>query len=509
MPAVTLILGMILACIQPCQEKVACEIEVADCLIKAGRAREAIVRLKPLADKHPAFARLLARAYLADNNPVWAQKTLQKAIARNPDDCQSRSWLTWVHIGQGFLDLAKEALDQPGCPVAEADQTRWLLLRAYLARMEEKNDDARDLITQAADSGTIYPEDQEVFSILRNRADPGWMVPLNLRLDLAGGYTSNSAADSRIDPSTPPDPSGSPLGRLELFGRFVWPAAAGFRPVFEANVWANGMTADGATELSYLELSGRPAVIIGRDFPRVLVGYRHDGLFLNQGIQPYYKGHRAEVELETRHLNAFAGAGRRMFSDGARDRTEFDGGFGGHFLASRRVRLLLVGSLRYYLADEDHYNQVGGAALAVSRIDLGSGYSARLGFAGGFDYYPDSAGEFGIRGDRFDLLATLSAGLWSPSLGGVRFGVVYDLSWRDSSADTEQRDYDYVEHRVLAKTTITFDWNPWAPDTTESGDHVALSYGLEEDAAGLFEEKIQDLVRQDELFRRGSCGCAQ
>ena len=504
-----IILSVILACVQPCQDKISCEIEVCDCLLRAGRAREAIERLKPLAEKGPVYARLLARAYLADNNPAWAQRTLKEAIARDPGDCQSRSWLAWVHIGQGFLDLAKETLDQSGCPVAEEDRTRWLLLRAYLARMEENDTTARELMTRAAGSGRIYPEDEALLAILRERADPGWMVPLNLRLDLAGGYTSNSAADSRIDPSTPPDPSGSPLGRLEFSGRFVWPVSPGFRPVFEANIWAAGMTADGATDLSYLEISGRPAVIIGRDFPRVLIGYRHDGLFLNQGIHPYYKGHRAEVELETRHLNAFAGAGRRWFSDEARNRTEFDGGFGGHFLAGRRVRLLLVGSLRYYLAEEEHYNQLGGAGLAVARIDMGSGYSARLGAAGGFDYYPDSAGEFGIRGDRFDLLATLSAGLWSPSLGGVRFGLVYDLSWRDSSADTLRRDYDYIEHRIMAKTTINFDWDPWAPGAAETGDHLALSYGLEEDTAGLFEEKIQDLVRQDELFRRGSCGCAQ
>jgi tetratricopeptide (TPR) repeat protein len=509
MPAVTLILGMVLACLVPCQNEVSCEIKVADCLLKAGRAREAIKRLKPLAAKHPACARLLARAYLADNNPAWAQKTLKQALARDPGDCQSRSWLAWVHIGQGFLDLAKETLEQPGCPVSEADKTRWLLLQSYLARMEEKSAEAGKLLQQVAEADLMYQEDQELLSILRGQVDPGWIAPLHLRVDLSLGYTSNAAADSRIDPYSPPDPPGSPLARVELYGRLVWPTRSSVRPVFDADLRGHGMTAGGAEDLSYLEISGRPGVLIGRDFPRLLLGYRHDGLFLNQGIQPYYKGHRLEAELETAHMTAFAGAGRRMFNEDARTRLELDGGAGFHFLAGKRVRFLLVGSVRYYLADKSHYDQFGGSGLAVARIDIGSGYSARLGVVGGIDYYPNSGGEFGIKDNRLDLLATLSAGFWSPSLHGIRLGIVYDLAWRDSSADIFERDYDYVEHRVLFKTTMAFDFSPGAPDTVAGQDHVPLGYGIDEDAAGLFEEKIQDLVRQDELFRRGSCGCAQ
>jgi len=510
MPTVTIILGMVLACIKPCQDKVSCEIEVADCLLKAGRAREAIARLKPLAEKHPALARLLARAYLADDNPAWAQKTLKEAIARDPGDCQSRSWLAWVHVSQGFLDLAKEALDQPGCPVAEVDQIRWLLLRAYLARMEEKHEDALNLLHQAGGSDLMYPEDEELLSVLRSRVDPSWIVPVDLRLDLSAGFTSNAAADSRIDPYTPPDPVGSPLGRLEFFGRFVWPLLPSVRPVFEANLWGQGMMSTGTRELSYLEASGRTGALIGRGFPRILVGYRHDGLLLNQGVQPYYKGHRLEAELETANLTAFAGGGRRLFNDETRSRIELDGGAGGHFLAGERMRLLLVGSFRYYLADEDYYDQFGGTGMAVARIDMGSGYSARLGVVGGFDYYPNSAGEFGIRGDRLDLLATISTGMWGPAYRGLRLGFVYDLSWRDSSADTELRDYDYTEHRFLVKVALAFELDPWAPKTAKPVDHVGMRYQIGDlDEAGLFEEKIQDLVRQDELFRRGSCGCAQ
>lgn len=509
MPAVTLILGLTLACIKPCQEKVGCEIEVAECLIKAGRARQAVMRLKPLAAVHPAYARLLARAYLADDNPAWAQRTLQEAIARDPGDCQSRSWLAWVHISQGFLDLAQETLEQPGCPASEADKTRWLLLQSYLARMEDDPATADKLFHRAADSGHMYREDRKLLVIMRGQVDPGWIDPLELRADLSLGYTSNAQADSRIDPYSPPEPPGSPLARADLYGRLVWPTRSNVRPAFDATVRGQGMIARGAKELSYLEISGRPGVLIGRDFPRLLLGYRHDGLFLNQGVQPYYKGHRLEAELETRHVTGFAGAGRRLFNESARSRLELDGGAGFHFLAGKRVRFLLVGTLRYHRADQSHYDQLGGSGLAVARIDMGSGYSARLGAAGGIDYYPNSEGEFGIKENRIDLTATLSAGMWGPSYRGVRLGFVYDLSWRDSNADIFERDYDYIEHRVLFKTAIALDLNPGAPDTVAGENHVALSYGIDDDSAGLFEERIQDLVRQDEIFRRGSCGCSQ
>jgi hypothetical protein len=53
---------------------------------------------------------------------------------------------------------------------------------------------------------------------------------------------------------------------------------------------------------------------------------------------------------------------------------------------------------------------------------------------------------------------------------------------------------------------VTLD--PWAPRVIAPGDHVALEYGLDSAAgAGADEERIQDLLRQDEAARRSS-SCA-
>jgi hypothetical protein len=152
---------------------------------------------------------------------------------------------------------------------------------------------------------------------------------------------------------------------------------------------------------------------------------------------------------------------------------------------------------------------VGATGLVVSRINIGWGLVTRLGVTLGLDYYHNSGGELGVLAygsdqQRFDVLAKLSAGLWSPAWMGARLGASYEYSYRDSTAD-EVDDYDYSEHRLLFKIRWSFDLNPWAPQVVETKGRVALDYGVSEQAgAGLEEERIQDLLRQDEAARRGS-----
>jgi hypothetical protein len=47
--------------------------------------------------------------------------------------------------------------------------------------------------------------------------------------------------------------------------------------------------------------------------------------------------------------------------------------------------------------------------------------------------------------------------------------------------------------------------DPWAPRVVDPPNHIPLDYGIGLDAEpGLEEERIQDLLRQDETARRGS-----
>ena len=497
-------------CLHECGGKVDCEVEVVDCLIAAGRTRDAVKHVKALVKAHPdqpAFVRLLARAYLADNNPFWAKRTLQKS-----PDCTSRSWLVWVHINNGDLDLAEEVLKSEDCPAAKAETARWRLLEAFLARTREDHAGALAAIVQVPAAGEIYAEDERLWLFLRNAEDPGWIQPLSFKLELAGGYTSNSKGGSPTDPGT--QGADSALLRMDLFGRFVWPASRLLRPTLEAGVKGHGIAAEtgGARKLSYLEMHARPGIIWGTGFPRLILGYKVDYLVLNQDVEikrRFYEAHRGEIEFETGTMTYFAGAGRRIYHENGRTRFEIDGGLGGSFLLFGRARMLAAFSLRYYDAVGDSYDQIGSTGLVVSRIDLGAGLVARLGVTLGVDYYHNSGGELGALAygsdqKRFDVLTKLSAGVWSPMWVGARLGAGYEYSYRDSTAD-ELDDYDYSEHRLLLKIRWSFDLNPWAPQVVETKGRVALDYGLSEQAgAGMEEERIQDLLRQDEAARRGS-----
>ena len=503
-------------CLKDCAGDIDCEVGVVDCLLTAGRARDAVSHVKPLVKEHPgepAFAHLLARAYLADKNPYWAQRTLQKAIARDEKDCISRTWLIWVHIQNGNLDLAAEVLKTEGCPEAAADTARWHLLEAFLARTQEDHARAYYSVVKVPDADEIYAEDQRLWLFLRGAEDPGWIEPLSFRLELAGGYTSNSKGGSPTDPGT--SGADSALLRMDLFGRLVWPASRLLRPTLEAGLKGHGIAAEtgGARKLSYLELHARPGFIFGTKFPRIIMGYKVDYLVLNQDVEikrRFFEAHRGEIEFETGRMTYFAGAGRRIYHENGRTRFEIDGGLGGSFLLFGRARMLAAVSLRYYDAIGDAYDQMGTTGLVVSRIDVGSGLVARLGVTLGVDYYFNSGGKpgsdaFGSIQERFDVLTKLSAGLWSPSWMGARAGLTYDFAYRDSTADEKNNNYDYDEHRLLLKIRWSFDLNPWAPQVVETKGRVALDYGVGEQAgAGLEDERIQDLLRQDEAARRGS-----
>ncbi len=500
-------------CVVECGEHIDCEVGVIDCLIRSNRARDAISRLKPLAQQNPSnpvFIRLLAKAYLADNNPFWAQRTLRQLLELNPKDCESRSWLAWVHIREGDLDLAAEVMNEPGCPISEADQTRWRVLESYVASAEGYDNKNVAILAAFKNTQEAYPEDEALWIYLRRQENPGWIEPLSMRLEVLGGYTSNARAGSPTDPSEAG--AGSGLGRIDLFGRLVLPASRNIRPALEINAKGHGLTVERARELSYLDLSTRPGVIIGGGFPRVLLAYKGNLLLINLDDKTlFYEAHRGEAELETSFgLLVFAGAGRRFFRESGRTRTELDGGFGASISLHERVQLLLALTGRYYWAVGAPYDQAGGTGLVAGRVGFGPGFYARLGATPGLDYYPRSGGErgavaYGTEEKRFDFLIKQFEELWSPSLRGVRFGLRYEFSWRNSNADEGESNYDYMEHRIMAAVRFSFEANPWGPRVVSSEEHVELDFGIEKSTGAAFDgERIQDLLRQDEAARAGS-----
>ena len=91
-------------------------------------------------------------------------------------------------------------------------------------------------------------------------------------------------------------------------------------------------------------------------------------------------------------------------------------------------------------------------------------------------------------------------------MAGVRAGMRYELAWRNSTADLSVGldNYDYTEHRAVIGLRWAWGGDPWLPRAMRPSDHVALDYGVEEGTGSGDEERIRDILRQDEAARRGS-----
>ena len=499
-------------CGEACDLDVDCERKVTACLIESGRARDAVERLKPLAHARPgpAWARLLAWAYLASDNTFWAERTLLVSLEAHPDDCETLSWLAWVYLSNGDLPLAKETLETAGCPVTDTDQTRFRLIGLHISRAEGDVDASRAQLEALSGVKRAFPEDRSVIERYHRLENPGWIDPLSFRADILAGYTSNARAGSPVDPAA--DGAGSAIFKTDLTARFVAPVSRNVRPAVEGNLKGHGLTAAEARELSYLDLAIRPGIIFGDHQTRLLLAYKGNLLLINlDDKQRYYESHRGELEFETHYgLLVFAGTGRRLFREAGRTRTELDTGVGGTVLLNKYLQLLIALTLRHYFAEGDAYDQVGGTALLAGILSFRPGILLRLGVTPSTDYFPNSGGErgllaFGTEEKRFDVLIKQFEEIWSPSLKGVRFGIRYAFSWRDSSADTPESNYDYMEHRILAGVRWSLHMNPFGPRKIRSKGHVPLPYGVDDSAGNPFdEERIQDLLRQDEAARAGS-----
>lgn len=509
------IAGMIRAdpCDIACDGDVTCERTVAACLIDAKRARDAVERLKPLVAARPSdpiLVELLAWAYLSDDNAFWAENTLMRYLDEHPEDCEALSWLAWVYLTNGDLDLVRDTLESETCPMSEAEEARWRLLAVYLARAEEKPEAAAAHVEALGKTRRAFEEDRAVWVKENAKAHPAWVDPLSFRAEVWAGYTTDARAGSPIDSAAGAEPSA--MGRIDLSARFTAPEPERVRPVLEGTLKQHGILADAARELSYMDLAYRPGLLIGEAKARLLIAYRGNLLLIHlDDKHRYYEAHRAELELETHFgLLVFGGSGRRLFREAGRTRTELDVGLGGGVPIGSRVTLLLALSGRRYFAVGDAYDQMGGTALMAVRARLWKNVSLRVGVTPSLDRYPYSGGAvgeaaFGTTEKRFDVLVKHFDEIWSPSWKGFRLGIRYELSWRDSTADRPSADYDYREHRVLAGIKWATSVNPFAPRKVSSKGRVPLPFGGGDGSEGAFdEERIQDLLRQDEAARAGA-----
>jgi len=486
-----------------------CERTAAVTLIERGEARAAVERLRAAVIRFPddpALPLLLTRGYLAEGNLFWAERGLRDTLVRRPADPEARSWLASVHLRQGDPELMKADLEL--VPEDGPARARWNLLEVFRARLVGEADAAQRALLAVPRSAHLYPEDRPVWRFLQRRSDPWWLDPVTGTVEVSVGRTSNALAGAPTDPGASGTSSG--LATLELRGRLAPPTSAALRPVLDLELIGNGLVEETYRELSSLRGAARLGGVFTWKERRLLLGYRAEVLLLDQEPSRYAVAHRAEAEVETPSgWVTFAGVGRRRYRDERRTRCEWDAGIGGPVRLLPSFPLVVGATVRLSNARSPAYDQRGGSVAVLGRFALGRGLAARLALTGSMDDYPHSGGAeglaaFGTEERRRDLLGRLSLGVWAPPWRGLRAGLEWQFTHRNSTADNAPGfDFDYDEQRAMVRVRWVFAADPWAPRAVDVPDHVPLDWGLE-DGEGPGEEHILDVLRQDEELRRGS-----
>lgn len=463
---------------------------------------KAAVRHNP---SDPAGYYALARAYLAEGNDAWALKTLRSLAARLPDDCRPALWMAWIRLRQGALEEAREALAASACPAGSPAAARRQILLWRLEQLAGDGEAAKRHAAAARRAEQFYPEDRD-FLLRAAQTGEATPSPLQGKLDLQLGWARNARAGSPADPAAEGDDPQSAMGLLALWLRYLHPDGYLARPQLELEARGTGFAAARGRDFSTLTLSLRPGVWLGEERPLVLLAYRGEALLLagsdryDDGPLWFTNAHRFELEWNPAQLTVFAGAGRRLFRESGRSRTEIDGGLGGGFSVSR-LRLLWAVSGRIHEADKAPYDLRGATGLVSGELKLPARFAFRLGAVLSLDHYPHSAGYFDAAApdtERRDVLLRLSASVFAPPLwNAVRTGVTYEFAHRESTIGA----YDFTDHRVMLKVSWAFSLDPFLPRAPAQAGHVPLDWG---EGDGAVEERIQDLLRQDEAAQRSS-----
>lgn len=493
----------------------ACERRAAAAALARGEIRPAVERLREAVARHPDDSTLplwLARAYLLDDNLFWAERTLRAALERQGESARLRLWLACIHLRQGDLELAEAELRRAPPLPEEEWRARQAMLEAFRLYLAQDPAAARRALEPVGRRAALLPEDRPVWAVLQRRLDRWWLDPVSGDIELAAGRTSNALAGAPTDPGGPG--AGSALADLTLRARLAPPVGGRVRPVLDVEAIGHGVRDQAYRELSSLQAGVRLGAVHSAATWRLLAGVRAERLHLDQSPSRYAEALRGEVELERAGgWLLFAGGGHRSYRDERRTRQEWEAGAGGPFRLLPNLSIVAGATARLTDARLAAYDQRGATLALAARFGLGRGVSGRVAASGTWEDFPHSGGRqglltFGSPERRRDLSGKLTVGVWLRPWRGVRAGVEWQLARRDSTADdTPGFDFDYRESRARVVLRWVFRGDPWGPrEAPTPADHVPLPWGLGAGDGGE-EERIIDLLRQDEELRRGSsCG---
>jgi len=494
----------------------ACAVDATSSLLDEGRPEEAAAYAAEQVDRFPdagPLQILLGVAQLRSADPLWAVDTFSRRLEQNPEDCEARTWLAWAWLQLAAVEEALAVVEDGGCGGRDPWAARVRLLQAVAERSRGDDAAARERLEAARGRDEAFAEDREAIRGLTRALVPDRLDELAWRIAVANGCTTNALLGSPTDPSLSAGDPASQLVTTDVWLRFAPDFGFWLKPAIELMPKLQVFAFESVREQSYLDLSGRVGVYLDWDVPRILLAYRPSYLLLfapdgaGSPTTWYYSAHRAEVEVEiTPWLMAFAGAGRREFFEMGRSRTELDGGLGGNVEVVDRLSILWTVSGRGLWAQDPAYD-VGGVTGSLNvQYRWDEGLSARAGVTVAGDWYPDSQGAaaFGEPdAARADLFLRAGYQMWTPSFSGLRLGLSYDYSFRDSTVPA----YDFDDHRVLLRIAWSGNADLVSPSVSDAAPTADLDWGFGPGESALV-ERVQDILREEEQVYR-SCGCAE
>ncbi len=451
----------------------------------------------------------LGMAYFEAGNDFWAVRTLSELIEATPDDCEARAWLGLAYLRRAFPDQALSTVDFEGC--SDSGLTRLKMVKALALKASGRFEAADRMVHEASVARFGFRSDVEGLPALRRRVNPASTPEVSWSLEVGGGYTSNAAMGAATDQAASGSDEQSGLMTVDARVRLAPDFGGPVRGIIEVQPRLQWFFSDGPSKLSFFELTGQAGIQIRSTLPRVVLAYRPDWLLLPNGFRsemgpvPYMIGHRGEFEIEVMpEVLLFGGAGTRKFREMARSRTEVDLGIGGGASPVGALSLLWAASGRYYDARHRAWDLAGFSATFAALGRLPYDMNARVSVTVLMDFFFDSAARDGedpfySAVNRTDFFYRLGAQFWSPSLSGVRFGVSYDFSSRDSTSAA----YSFQDHRILARVRWTGTADMHRPAVQDgSGDVGLIDWG--DGVSSGVDERVQDMLRQDEQVQRSS-----
>ncbi len=500
-------------CGSPCGGDPVCAVDRGTCLLREGAWEQALQAIKPAFHANPqqgAIARLLAQAYHRSGNDLWALRTLWEHLEASPDDYESRTWAAWYLIGMGDLEQAALLLDisEPGAD--PLNQRRELLVALIAALSGDRGPGVEIIRSIYRSSLPLFPEDKALFSYLESVLNGSTAESIYLRLLLSTGYSTNAIEGTPEEATaSSAQQTSSPISLLDTVLLWEPRVMTALRPLAEARLKATLPTAHDAWPHAMFSSGARIGLALGRQSAletRLL--YSAELLVLNDGddysdssSRLFMEAHRLEAELyPAPWMQVFGGAGRRVYREWARTRTEADMGLALLASPADEWNLTVVVSGRAYAARNEAYSGYGftGITRLGTPLPMGGMFKA-VGMLI-WDRYPDSANYYGVENARTDSLGKLQAGPWTPAFKGLRAGLTY--TWRGRRSTVGE--YEFTEHRLLAELR-------WHAETRTRGlntiqvstehQYLAFDVGQQKDS-GL--DRVQDLLRQEESARRGS-----